>query len=89
MAPDLDRLLSGVVDSSFFCHLWFIIVIDLAKKTALKFFLLFADVDECTNSELNECDPNAMCTNTEGSYVCRCKKDFEGDGRNCTGKPVL
>lgn len=55
------------------------------KKTALTFFLLFADVDECTRPELNECDLNAMCTNTEGSYVCRCKKNFEGDGRNCTG----
>ena len=27
-----------------------------------------------------------MCTNTEGSYVCRCVKGYGGDGRNCTGK---
>ena len=30
-----------------------------------------------------------MCTNTEGSYVCRCIKNFEGDGRNCTGKTTI
>ena len=43
------------------------------------------DVDECTNVERNDCDPNALCTNTEGSYVCRCLKGFEGDGKNCSG----
>ena len=43
------------------------------------------DVDECTNSEKNECDPNALCTNTIGSYLCRCVKGYEGDGRKCTG----
>jgi len=45
-----------------------------------------ADIDECGNPESNECDPNALCTNTEGSHVCRCLRGFEGDGRNCTGK---
>lgn len=49
-------------------------------------FNLIADIDECATSELNECDSKALCTNTEGSYVCRCMKGFEGDGRNCTGK---
>lgn len=43
------------------------------------------DVDECSSNEKNDCNPNAMCTNTEGSYVCRCIRGFEGDGRNCTG----
>ena len=44
-----------------------------------------ADIDECTSSETNECDPNALCTNTEASYVCRCKKGYTGDGRVCEG----
>lgn len=44
------------------------------------------DVNECANEETNECDTNALCTNTNGSYVCRCTKGFKGDGRNCTGK---
>ena len=48
-------------------------------------FILFThlDLDECASP--NECDLNALCTNTEGSYVCRCRKGFAGDGRNCTG----
>ena len=29
---------------------------------------------------------NALCTNTEGSYVCCCYRGFEGDGQNCTGQ---
>ena len=32
------------------------------------------DVDESTSLESNDCDPSALCTNTEGSYVCRCIK---------------
>ena len=46
---------------------------------------IMIDVDECTRSEANKCDPNALCTNTEGSYVCRCLNGYQGDGRNCTG----
>ena len=42
------------------------------------------DLDECTTS--NDCDRNALCTNTEGSYLCRCIRGYEGDGRTCTGK---
>lgn len=33
------------------------------------------DIDECNNSELNECDtlaPGSTCTNTDGSYICDC-----------------
>ena len=44
------------------------------------------DVDECQSDALNECEPNALCTNTEGSYICRCLRGFEGDGRQCIGK---
>ena len=31
------------------------------------------------------CDPNALCSKTEGAYVCRCGKGFTGDGRTCVG----
>lgn len=44
------------------------------------------DMDECAKPETNECDSNALCTNSEGSYVCRCIRGYEGDGRTCSGK---
>ena len=55
-----------------------------ASKTANSRSL--ADVDECSSPEGNSCDTNAMCTNTEGSYVCRCLRGFTGDGLSCSGK---
>ena len=48
-------------------------------------FNFFLDVNECLTDKANECDSNAVCTNTEGSYVCRCKSGFSGDGDNCSG----
>ena len=49
------------------------------------FNVIGTDVDECLNEEANHCDPNALCSNTEGSFVCRCLKGYEGDGTNCSG----
>ena len=37
----------------------------------------------------NNCSINALCTNTEGSYICRCREGYEGDGRNCKGKYII
>lgn len=48
-----------------------------------------ADVNECEKTELNDCGLNALCTNTNGSYSCRCKVGYQGDGVNCTGKDSL
>ena len=48
--------------------------------------LFIADIDECANGGSDDCDLNALCTNTEGSYVCRCVKGFVGDGQMCVGK---
>ena len=42
------------------------------------------DVDECENGE-NSCDVNANCSNTPGSYVCKCKQGFDGAGETCRG----
>lgn len=47
-----------------------------------------ADVDECQSPETNQCDHNALCTNTEGFYVCRCLKGYTGDGQICTGRKM-
>lgn len=49
-------------------------------------FCLITDIDECVTPEKNECHLNALCNNTEGSYVCRCLNGYQGDGRSCTGE---
>ncbi|XP_022809266.1 fibulin-1-like [Stylophora pistillata] len=41
------------------------------------------DVDECTTNT-PDCDVNAECSNTEGSFNCSCKVGFNGDGKKCT-----
>ncbi|MBN1655350.1 MAG: hypothetical protein JXA30_16405 [Deltaproteobacteria bacterium] len=42
------------------------------------------DVNECADPTLNDCDENADCSNIAGgSYECRCKSGFEGDGKIC------
>ena len=33
---------------------------------------------------LNDCDANAMCTNTDGGFTCACNMGFTGDGKTCT-----
>ena len=45
----------------------------------------FADVNECADGTSN-CSADAMCNNTKGSYRCKCKPGFTGDGRTCKGK---
>ena len=44
------------------------------------------DVNECLNSSLNDCDMNASCMDTFGSYVCSCNDGYLGNGVNCSGK---
>ena len=45
----------------------------------------FSDVNECADGTSN-CSADAMCNNTEGSYRCKFKAGFTGDGRICKGK---
>ncbi|XP_072047045.1 uncharacterized protein [Amphiura filiformis] len=42
------------------------------------------DINECTSSTDN-CDANAACTNTTGSFTCACNAGYSGDGITCTG----
>jgi len=41
------------------------------------------DINECTLGT-NNCDVNAQCTNTPGSFTCACNAGYEGDGTTCT-----
>ena len=48
----------------------------------------FSDIDECASGTDN-CDANAVCTNTHGSFTCTCRSGYSGDGDTCTGKPCM
>jgi len=43
------------------------------------------DVDECQVNE-GGCSSKARCINTPGSYYCKCKRGYVGDGFKCTKK---
>ncbi|XP_073231335.1 uncharacterized protein [Porites lutea] len=45
-------------------------------------FTCFTDFDECAYHS-NDCDVNAVCQNTAGSYTCTCKAGYTGNGLIC------
>jgi cysteine-rich repeat protein len=53
--------------------------IDIRKKTAGGMLVQCVERDECLELTHN-CHPDAICTNTEGSYTCSCKRFLKGDG---------
>ena len=46
-----------------------------------------SDIDECTTNAHN-CDAKADCTNTLGSFTCKCRTGYKGAGtaNTCFGK---
>ena len=57
----------------------------VTKKVYFKHFL---DIDECS-AKTHGCDANAVCHNTEGSFICKCKAGYVRNGQNCVGKLLL
>lgn len=54
-------------------------------------FVVVSDVNECSATYTGrKCSALATCTNTPGSFSCRCNIGYEGDGFNCNGNnPIL
>ena len=46
------------------------------------------DIDECARG-LSDCDSNAACGNTNGSFTCTCFPGYQGDGKTCTITPYV
>jgi len=42
------------------------------------------DINECS-SDNGGCDSQAMCANTIGTFTCKCKTGYSGDGFSCYG----
>ena len=83
-------------DTSYWFHIGLSLYtstsIELCKTVLcvqLKDHLLFfsTDIDECDQVGHN-CDKNATCNNTIGSFECICDDGFTGNGTNCDGKSL-
>ena len=49
---------------------------------------LIVDIDECSTNS-HSCDVNAVCSNIRGSYTCKCKAGYSGDGKTCSGMYIV
>ena len=54
----------------------------------INIFTSISDIDECKINK-GGCDSNAVCANTQGSYLCKCKNGYTGDGKTCAGMLTL
>ena len=60
-------------------QVWIVFVCHAGVRVLL---LILSDVDECQLGEDN-CDLNASCNDTDGSFYCTCITGYEGNGTHC------
>ena len=59
------------------------------QRLHLLFYVLnVSDVNECINGTHN-CDNNATCQNTVGSFNCSCNHGYDGNGTSCFGMAFI
>jgi hypothetical protein len=73
--------------------IWYIILIQLISilNTVVLntfYFLFTTDIDECAKTT-HDCDNNANCINTEGSFKCTCQIGYKGNGTTCNGEGIF
>lgn len=57
----------------------------LQTHIAFMYPYVITDINECSDGS-HTCSSYATCTDTIGSYTCKCpEKGFKGDGHKCTG----
>ena len=70
----------------------FLVLMEMASIAQVRFhnsskcyFVLFfvPDIDECADSNQNNCSANANCTDNFGNYECTCLEGYTGDGFMC------
>ena len=57
---------------------------DLSLYLKYCYISCLSDIDECASADTNDCDPDAACTDTVGTYYCDCNTGYRGDGVTCT-----
>ena len=71
----LDMMEMALIAQVSFLHI-------SSNKFSVTLLLIFPDIDECT-IDTHNCDENANCADTDGSFQCTCQSGYEGNGTVC------